>query len=65
MARRSLDWCWTAVDSVLARIVLGGQDLKVHAVERSQKPRTNENWLDTVRPGQFEAVNRMRHDATH
>jgi hypothetical protein len=44
----------------LDRIVLGGQDLKVHAVERSSKLRTNANWLDTVRPGQFEAVNRMR-----
>ena len=42
------------------RIVLGGQDLKVHSVERSSKPRTDANWLDTVRPGQYQAVNRMR-----
>ena len=60
MALLPLKWFWNEIDSFLDRIVLGGQDLKVHAIERSQKPRTNENWLDTVRPGQFEAVNRMR-----
>ncbi len=60
MALLPLKWFWNEIDSFLDRIVLGGQDLKVHATERSQKPRTNENWLDTVRPGQFEAVNRMR-----
>ena len=60
MALLPLKWFWNEIDSFLDRIVLGGQDLKVHAVERSSKPRTNANWLDTVRPGQFEAVNRMR-----
>jgi hypothetical protein len=42
------------------RIVLGGQNIKVHTVERSDKPRTDANWLDTVRPGQYQAVNRRR-----
>ena len=51
------------MDSFLDRIVLEGQNIKVHAVEKSPKPRTNENWLDSVRPGQFEAVNRMRGQA--
>ena len=31
-----------------------------HTVERSDKPRTDANWLDTVRPGQYQAVNRRR-----
>jgi hypothetical protein len=32
----------------------------VSKAERSPKPRTNKNWLDAVRPGQFQAVNRIR-----
>jgi len=60
MALLPIKWFWNEIDSFLDRIVLGGQDLKVHAVEHSSKPRTDANWLDTVRPGQYEAVNRMR-----
>ena len=60
MAILPIKWFWNENDSFLDRIVLGGQDLKIHAVERSSKPRTDANWLDTVRPGQYEAVNRMR-----
>ena len=60
MALLPIKWFWNEIDSFLDHIVLGGQDLKVHAVERSSKPRTDANWLDTVRPGQYEAVNRMR-----
>lgn len=57
MALLPIRWFWNEIDSFLDRIVLGGQDLKVHAVERSSKPRTDANWLDTVRPGQYAAVN--------
>lgn len=53
----ALKWFWNEIDSFLDRIVLGGQNIKVHSVEVSPKPRTNENWLDTVRPGQYQAVN--------
>ena len=60
MALLPLKWFWNEIDSFLDRIVLDGQNIKVHAVERSPKPRTNENFLDSVRPGQFQAVNRMR-----
>ena len=60
MALLPLKWFWNEIDSFLDRIVLGGQNIKVHAVERSDKPRTDANWLDTVRPGQYQAVNRMR-----
>ena len=60
MALLPIKWFWNEIDSFLDRIVLGGQDLKVHAVERSSKPRTDANWLDTVRPGQYEAVQRMQ-----
>ena len=60
MALLPLKWFWNEIDSFLDRIVLGGQNIKVHSVERSDKPRTDANWLDTVRPGQYQAVNRMR-----
>ena len=60
MALLPLKWFWNEIDSFLDRIVLEGQNIKTHSVEQSTKPRTNENWLDTVRPGQFQAVNRMR-----
>ena len=60
MALLPLKWFWNEIDSFLDRIVLGGQNIKVHAIERSDKPRTDANWLDTVRPGQYQAVNRMR-----
>ena len=60
MALLPLKWFWNEIDSFLDRIVINGENIKVHAVERSPKPRTNENFLDTVRPGQFQAVNRMR-----
>ena len=60
MALLPLKWFWNEIDSFLDRIVIGGQNIKVHAVERSPKPRTDANWLDTVRPGQYQAVNRMR-----
>ena len=60
MALLPLKWFWNEIDSFMDRIVLGGQDIKMHSVERSSKPRTDANWLDTVRPGQYEAVNRMR-----
>ena len=55
-----LKWFWNEIDSFMDRIVLGGQNIKVHTVERSDKPRTDANWLDTVRPGQYQAVNRRR-----
>jgi len=35
-----------------------GKFTLLHTVERSPKPRTDPNWLDTVRPGQYQAVNR-------
>lgn len=60
MALLPLKWFWNEIDSFLDRIVLGGQNIKAHAIERSDKPRTDANWLDTVRPGQYQAVNRMR-----
>jgi|BioPla2DNA2_1021312.scaffolds.fasta_scaffold04130_10 hypothetical protein len=60
MALLPLKWFWNEIDSFLDRIVIDGQNIKVHAVERSPKPRTDANFLDTVRPGQYEAVNRMR-----
>lgn len=53
----ALKWFWNEIDSFLDRIVIGGQNIKVHSVERSDKPRTDANWLDTVRPGQYERVN--------
>lgn len=56
----ALKWFWNEIDSFLDRIVLGGQNIKVHSVEVSDKPRTDANWLDTVRPGQYQAVNRNR-----
>lgn len=49
----ALKWFWNEIDSFLDRIVLGGQNIKVHSVEVSPKPRTDANWLDTVRPGQY------------
>ena len=60
MALLPLKWFWNEIDSFLDRIVLDGLNIKVHSVERSPKPRTDANWLDTVRPGQYQAVNRMR-----
>ena len=50
MALLPLKWFWNEIDSFLDRIVLEGQDIKLHAVERSGKPRTDANWLATVRP---------------
>ena len=55
-----IKWFWNEIDSFLDRIVLNGENIKVHSIERSTKPRTDANFLDTVRPGQYEAVNRMR-----
>ncbi|MBQ6044735.1 MAG: alpha/beta hydrolase fold domain-containing protein [Bacteroidales bacterium] len=60
MALLPLKWFWNELDSFLDRIVIEGLNLKVHSVERSDRPRTDANWLDTVRPGQYQAVNRMR-----
>lgn len=60
MALLPLKWFWNEIDSFLDRIVLNGENIKVHSIERSPKPRTDANFLDTVRPGQYEAVNRMR-----
>lgn len=60
MALLPLKWFWNEIDSFLDRIVLDGLNIKVHSVEYSPKPRTDANWLDTVRPGQYNAVNRMR-----
>lgn len=53
----ALKWFWNEIDSFLDRIVLGGQNIKVHSVEISPTPRTDANFLDTVRPGQYQAVN--------
>ncbi len=60
MALLPLKWFWSEIDAFLDRIVLGGQNIRVRSVENSDKPRTDANWLNTVRPGQFQAVNRMR-----
>ena len=60
MALLPLKWFWNEIDSFLDRIILDGQNIKVHSIEVSPRPRTDANWLDTVRPGQYEAVNRMR-----
>lgn len=60
MALLPIKWFWNEIDSFLDRIVLDGLNIKVHSVERSPKPRTDANWLDTVRPGQYEAVQRMQ-----
>ena len=60
MALLPLKWFWNEIDSFLDRIVIDGQNIKVHAVEKSPKPRTNDNFLNTVRPRQFQAVNVMR-----
>lgn len=48
----ALKWFWNEIDSFLDRIVLGGQNIKVHSVEISPTPRTDANFLHTVRPGQ-------------
>ncbi len=50
MALLPLKWFWNEIDSFLDRIVLEGQNIKVHSIERSPKPRTDANWLSTVRP---------------
>ena len=61
MALLPLKWFWREIDSFLDLIVLDGRKIMVHATERAgARPRTDANWLDTVRPGQYEAVNRMR-----
>ena len=58
MALLPLKWFWNEIDSFLDRIVLGGENVRVRAVEQSPKPRTDANWLGTVRPGQFGAMRR-------
>ena len=60
MALLPLKWFWDEIDSFLDRIVIDGRKVTVRQVERHSRPRTDANWLDTVRPGQYEAVNRMR-----
>ena len=61
MALLPLKWFWREIDLFLDLIVLDGRKIMVHATERAgARPRTDANWLDTVRPGQYEAVNRMR-----
>ena len=60
MALLPLKWFWNELDSFLDRIVIEGLNLKVHSIERSDRPRTDANWLDTVRPGQYQATQRMR-----
>ena len=60
MALLPLKFFWNEIDSFLDRIVLGGENLKIHAVERSPKPRTDANFLEDVRPGQQAAIERMR-----
>ena len=50
MALLPLKWFWNEIDSFLDRVVIDGQNVKVHSAEVSPKPRTNDNWLGTVRP---------------
>ena len=60
MALLPIKWFWNEIDSFLDWIVVDGRKVTLRQVERNSKPRTDANWLDTVRPGQYEAVNRMR-----
>lgn len=56
----ALKYFWNEIDSFLDRIVLEGQNIKVHQVEISPKPRTDANFLNSVRPGQYQAPARRR-----